>query len=88
MLIILTCGSFMSGGCIYNLYSRMGVIPMSVFPVCWDDENVKTPWRWCRCIETCRSAYDVENIKIYVVHLMVWITNRVVYVRSDNEFEI
>jgi len=21
--------------------------------------KVKTPWRWCRCIETCRSAYDI-----------------------------
>jgi len=78
----------MFGGCIYSLGSLVGVIPMLVFSVCWDDEKVKTPWRWCRCIETCRSAYDVENIKIYVVHLMVQIINRVVYVRSDNEFEI
>ena len=38
--------------------------------------KVKTPWRWCRCIETCRSAYDIENIiNIYVVHLLVWIIN-------------
>jgi len=21
--------------------------------------KVKTPWRWCRCIKTCRSAYDI-----------------------------
>jgi len=20
---------------------------------------VKTVWRWCRCIETCGSAYDI-----------------------------
>jgi len=19
----------------------------------------RTPWRWCRCIETCRSAYNI-----------------------------
>jgi len=19
----------------------------------------QTPWRWCRCIETCRSTYDI-----------------------------
>jgi len=21
--------------------------------------KVKTCWRWCRCIKTCRSAYDI-----------------------------
>jgi len=21
--------------------------------------KVKTPWRWCRCIETCRSTYNL-----------------------------
>ena len=26
------------GGCIYSLGSLMGVIPLLVFPVCWDDE--------------------------------------------------
>jgi len=31
----------MFGGCMYNLDSRMGVIPMLVFPVRWDDERVK-----------------------------------------------
>jgi hypothetical protein len=30
----------MFGGCIYNLDSHMSVIPMLVFPVCWDDEKV------------------------------------------------
>jgi len=34
----------------------------------------KTPWRWCWCIETCRSAYDEWNIiNIYVVLLLAWI---------------
>jgi len=22
-------------------------------------QNHKTPWRWCRCIESCRSADDI-----------------------------
>ena len=29
----------MLGGCIYNLDSLIGIIPMLVFPVCWDEEN-------------------------------------------------
>ena len=33
----------MFGGCIYNTDSLVGVIPGLVFPVCWDDEKVKTP---------------------------------------------
>jgi len=41
MLIILTCGSCMFGGCMYNLDSLVGVITMLVFLVCWDDETVK-----------------------------------------------
>ena len=74
-LIIIKRGSCLLGGCIYNLDSLVGVIPMMVFPVCWYDE-VKAPWRWCRCIETCRSACDILNIiNMYVVHLIVWIIN-------------
>jgi len=23
-------------------------------------QKVKTPWRWCRCIETYRSTYDIK----------------------------
>ena len=38
--------------------------------------NVKTPWGWCRCIETRRSAYDIQNnINIYVVRSLVWVIN-------------
>jgi len=22
----------------------------------------KTPWRWCSCVETCRSAYGIYEI--------------------------
>jgi hypothetical protein len=33
----------MFGGCIYSLGGLVGVIPMLVFSVCWDDEKVKTP---------------------------------------------
>jgi len=30
--------------------------------------NVMTPWRWRRCIETCRSVYDIQNIiNIYML---------------------
>jgi hypothetical protein len=42
---------------------------------------VKTPWRWCRCIETRRSTYDIQNIiYMYVcvcvcVVFLVWIIN-------------
>jgi hypothetical protein len=32
----------MFGGCIYNMDSRLGVIHMLVFPVCWDVENTHT----------------------------------------------
>jgi hypothetical protein len=54
----------------------VGVIHMLVFVVCWGEEKVKTLCRWCRCIETCRRAYGVENIiNIYVVHLLAWIIN-------------
>jgi hypothetical protein len=36
----------------------------------------RTPWRWCRCIETCRSAYRIQNIVyIYVVLLLIWKIN-------------
>jgi hypothetical protein len=27
--------------------------------------KVKIPWRWCRCMETCRSTYGIQNI-IYI----------------------
>ena len=71
-LIITTYGSYLFGGCIYSLDSLVGVIPILVFPVCWGDEKVKTPWRWCKCIEICRSAYDVQNIvNIYGAHWLV-----------------
>jgi len=39
MLIIITQGSCLFGGCIYNVDSLMGVIPMLVIPVHWDDEK-------------------------------------------------
>jgi len=38
----------------------------------------KTPWRWPGWIETCRSAYDIQNIVyiyVCVVHLLFWIIN-------------
>jgi len=37
----------------------------------------QTPWRWCIRSETRRSIYGIQNIIniIYVVHLLVWITN-------------
>jgi hypothetical protein len=36
----------------------------------------KVPCRWCRCVETCRSAYGIWNIvNVCVVHLLVWIIN-------------
>ena len=36
--------------------------------------KIETLWRWRRCIEKCRSAYDIENIvNIYVVHLLIWV---------------
>jgi len=42
--------------------------------VTWAKYKFKTPWRWCRYIETFRSAYDIWNIiNIYVEHLLVWI---------------
>jgi hypothetical protein len=36
MLIIITCGSCLFGGHMYNMDSFMDVIPMLVFPLCWD----------------------------------------------------
>jgi len=24
-------------------------------------QKCRTPWRWCRCIETCNSAYVISN---------------------------
>jgi len=27
-----------------------------------EKHNVKTPWSWCRYIETCRSAYSISDI--------------------------
>jgi len=23
-------------------------------------QKIKIPWRWCKCIETCRSTYDIK----------------------------
>ena len=36
--MISTRGSCLFGGCMYSLDSLVGVIPMLVFPVCWDVE--------------------------------------------------
>jgi hypothetical protein len=37
----------------------------------------KTAWRWCRCIETCRSAYDIRNIiNIYICCAIVGLDNK------------
>jgi len=34
----------------------------------------KTPWRWCRCIETCKSTSIYRILLIYyVVHWLVGI---------------
>ena len=35
----MTRGSCLFGGCMYNLDILVGVIPVLVFLVCWDDEN-------------------------------------------------
>jgi len=34
-------------------------IDFTKFVVTLAKQKNKTPWRWCRCIETCRSAYDI-----------------------------
>jgi hypothetical protein len=71
MLMISACGSCLFGGCIYSLDSLVGVIPMLVFPVCWDDEYDDTD-----------ALKHLGVLKIYkillicmVVHLLVWIIN-------------
>jgi len=44
-----------------------------------EKHNIKTPWSWCRCIETCRSAYKVSDIiNVYVVHFLGWIIRHIV----------
>ena len=74
MLIIITHGSYLFGGCIYSLDSLVGVIHILVFPVCSYDKKVRTPWRSCRCIETCRSTYDIS---IYIYCAFVGLDNKV-----------
>jgi len=38
--------------------------------------KVKTVWRWCRCTETCRRAYGIENITyMYVVCALIGLDN-------------
>ena len=43
----------MFGGCVYSLDSLVGVIPMLVFLVCWDDEKV-----FCDFVGTCNKIYQ------------------------------
>ena len=37
----------------------------------------KNPWRWCRCIEICRSTYDIWNtLYIYICCAFVGLENK------------
>jgi len=57
---------FLFGGCIYNLDSLIGVIPMLVFPVCCDDENQSLIYIYRMPQEECaRLREGVPYVKVY-----------------------
>ena len=60
------------------IYWFCWVVSLMIF-ITLAKQTDKAPWRWCGCIETCSSTYDIKilfiyiYIYIYVVHLLAWI---------------